>query len=229
MHTLKIGFLAFPGVTQLDLTGPYEVLSHVPHVDVCIIAKSTRPLVADGNFILKPHGSLCQTKHLDILVVPGGPGINQVIMDVDTINYIRAISTTARYITSVCTGALALGVAGLLKGKKAVTHWAAQEFLKEFGAIAVDQRVVKDGNIITGGGITAGIDFGLTLAAEIAGKEIAERIQLILEYNPSPPFCSGNPGTASNETIKTVLANMVIGQAERRKAITEALKIYNFS
>ncbi|MBV7478545.1 isonitrile hydratase [Pseudomonas sp. PDM31] len=194
--TLQIGFLLFPQVQQLDLTGPYDVLASLPNVKVHLIWKDLLPVTASTGLLLKPTTTYDQCPALDVICIPGGSGVGPLMEDDETLDFIRAQAAHARYITSVCTGSLVLGAAGLLKGKRATTHWAYHQLLAPLGAIAVQDRVVRDGNLLTGGGITAGIDFALTLAAELFDQHTAELIQLQLEYAPAPPFAAGSPETA---------------------------------
>jgi cyclohexyl-isocyanide hydratase len=207
----RIGFLLFPNITQLDLTGPHEVLSKIPGAKVHLIWKSLDPVKAVGGLTLVPDITLADCPQLDLVCVPGGPGMTPLMVDEDILAFLRRQASGARYITSVCTGSLVLGAAGLLEGKKAATHWMAMEILPSLGAIPTDARVVIDGKIITGGGVTAGIDFGLQVAAEVAGADVARQIQLQLEYDPKPPFDSGHPRSADPalvERLKTFGAPM---------------------
>lgn len=192
----QIGFLAFPNLTQLDLTGPFEALGRVPGSRVHIVAKTLDPVRSDIGFLIQPTTTYADCQSLDLVCVPGGPGVNEVMLDAETLAFLRHATGAVRYVTSVCSGALVLGAAGLLRGYRATTHWASLQFLSSFGAIPVQERVCVDRNRVTGGGVTAGIDFGLFVAAEIAGKPVAERIQLYLEYSPVPPFTAGRPDTA---------------------------------
>ncbi|WP_223593445.1 isonitrile hydratase [Pseudomonas sp. A-R-19] len=194
--TLQIGFLLFPQVQQLDLTGPYDVLASLPDVKVHLIWKDLMPVTASTGLLLKPTITFDDCPALDVICVPGGGGVGPLMEDEQTLDFLKTQAANARYITSVCTGSLVLGAAGLLKGKRATTHWAYHELLKPLGAIAVKDRVVRDGNLLTGGGITAGIDFALTLAAELFDQATAELVQLQLEYAPAPPFSAGSPETA---------------------------------
>ncbi|CAI8765803.1 Isonitrile hydratase [Pseudomonas fluorescens] len=207
--TLQIGFLLFPQVQQLDLTGPYDVLASLPDVKVHLIWKDLMPVTASTGLLLKPTTTFDDCPALDVICVPGGSGVGPLMEDDQTLDFLKAQAANARYITSVCTGSLVLGAAGLLKGKRATTHWAYHELLKPLGAIAVQDRVVRDGNLLTGGGITAGIDFALTLAAELFDQATAELVQLQLEYAPAPPFTAGSPETAPAS---------VLGEARRRAA-----------
>ncbi|RON27706.1 isonitrile hydratase [Pseudomonas lini] len=194
--TLQIGFLLFPQLQQLDLTGPYDVLASLPDVKVHLIWKDLVPITASTGLVLKPTTTFDDCPPLDVICIPGGSGVGPLMEDDETLAFIKAQAANAKYVTSVCTGALVLGAAGLLKGKRATTHWAYHQLLEVLGAIPVNDRVVRDGNLLTGGGITAGIDFALTLAAELFDKDTAQLVQLQLEYAPAPPFASGSPETA---------------------------------
>lgn len=194
--TLQIGFLLFPQLQQLDLTGPYDVLASLPDVKVHLIWKDLVPITASTGLVLKPTTTFDDCPPLDVICIPGGSGVGPLMEDDETLAFIKAQAANAKYVTSVCTGALVLGAAGLLKGKRATTHWAYHPLLEVLGAIPVNDRVVRDGNLLTGGGITAGIDFALTLAAELFDKDTAQLVQLQLEYAPAPPFASGSPETA---------------------------------
>jgi cyclohexyl-isocyanide hydratase len=194
--TLQIGMLLYPGLTQLDLTGPFEVLHRLPDSQVHLVWKDTRPVRSDSGLGLVPTTAFADCPPLDIVFVPGGNGQIAVMTDPVVLDFLRSHGRTARYVTSVCTGALILGAAGLLDGYDAATHWAFVELLPGFGARHAPGRVVVDRNRITGGGVTAGIDFALRLVAEIAGEDLARAIQLGLEYDPAPPFRSGHPDVA---------------------------------
>ena len=199
--TLRIGLLAFPQVQQLDLTGPFEVFASLPDATVHLVWKSKAPVVSATGLVLTPDMTFADCPALDVLCVPGGAGVNALLQDEETLRFVRERAAEVRYITSVCTGALVLGAAGLLRGKRATTHWASHDLLLSFGAIPTRGRVVRDGELLTGGGITAGIDFALALVAELAGREAAEAIQLYLEYAPAPPFDAGTPGTAPEAVL----------------------------
>lgn len=200
--TLQIGFLLFPQVQQLDLTGPFDVLASLPDVKVHLIWKDLMPVTASTGLMLKPTTTFSECPRLDVICVPGGSGVGALMEDDETLDFIKMQAGGARYVTSVCTGALVLGAAGLLKGKRATTHWAYHQLLAPLGAIPVMDRVVRDGNLLTGGGITAGIDFALTLAAELFDKDTAQLVQLQLEYAPAPPFDSGTPSTAPAHVLQ---------------------------
>ncbi|MFV0367564.1 MAG: DJ-1/PfpI family protein [Hyphomicrobiaceae bacterium] len=198
---LDIGFLLFPNLTQLDLTGPYEVFSRLPEVRVHLVWKTRDLVISDTGMAIMPDMTLDECPQLDVICVPGGPGVNPLLDDEAVLGFLSRQAAQAKLITSVCTGALVLGAAGLLEGYKAATHWASMHFLKEFGAIATHSRVVADRNRITGGGVTAGIDFGLEIAARLADENVAQRIQLYLEYNPAPPFPAGSPDRAPAKVL----------------------------
>jgi len=204
MALFNIGFVIFPDLTQLDFTGPLQVLSRLPQSATHIIAKSATPVPSDCGLGLVPTHSFASCPRLDLICIPGGSeGVAGIINDAETIEFVRQQGGVAKYITSVCTGAFVLGVAGLLKGRRATTHWAYTDLLPLVGATYEKARIVKDGNVITGGGVTAGIDFGLSVVAEIAGETTAKRIQLGIEYDPAPPFDSGNPD--KQPTLKSEL------------------------
>ncbi len=219
--TLQIGFLLFPRVQQLDLTGPYEVFASLPDARVHLVARSADPVATATGLVLTPTATFADCPALDVLCVPGGAGVNGLLRDAETLDFVRRQAAGSRYVTSVCTGALVLGAAGLLRGKRATTHWNAHDLLASFGAVPVHGRVVRDGNLLTGGGVTAGIDFALTLAAELAGREAAEAIQLNLEYAPAPPFGAGTPDTAPPHVVAQVRARSAAIRAERERLVAE--------
>ena len=222
--TLHIGLLVFPGVQQLDLTCPHDVLASLPDAAVHLVWKSRDTVASSSGLALAPTCTFDDCPPLDVICVPGGIGINDLLLDAETIAFVQQRAATARYVTSVCTGALLLGVAGLLRGRRATTHWAFHELLEPLGAVPVRERVVRDGNLITGGGVTAGIDFALTIAAELAGDEEAQSIQLALEYAPAPPFDAGSPDTAPASVLKRVTERSAAGLEKRRQTIDAALR-----
>ena len=197
--TLHIGFFIYPGVTQLDATGPAQVLSLVPGAQTHMIAKTLDPVPTDAGFSILPTDDIHTCPQLDVLCLPGGTGQVPVMGDGDVLAFLKRQGDGARYVTSVCSGSLILGAAGLLQGYRSACHWAFRDMLPMFGATPVADRVVQDRNRISGGGVTAGIDFGLTLAAELAGEDKAREIQLLIEYAPAPPFDAGRPETAGPE------------------------------
>lgn len=203
---MDIAFLLFPGVTQLDLTGPAQVLSRLPGAKVHLVWHSLDPVPTDAGFSILPNATLDDLPKPDLLCIPGGMGIADVIDDDIALQWVRRAGADARWVTSVCTGALILGAAGLLEGYQATTHWAWHDKLSLFGAIPVKARSVIDRNRATGGGVTAGIDFALALVAKIAGEDTARTIQLALEYDPAPPFNSGSPEGAGAETVAAYTA-----------------------
>jgi cyclohexyl-isocyanide hydratase len=217
--TLNIGFLVFPNVQQLDLTGPYEVFASVADMAVHLIWKDLDPIRSATGLMLTPTMRLADCPQLDVICVPGGGGVNALLTDAVVLDFIRLQAAGARYVTSVCTGSLVLGMAGLLKGRKASSHWNAVDLLPRLGAIATEGRVVRDGNIITAGGVTSGIDFGLVLLAELRGEEVARRVQLSLEYAPEPPFDSGTPMSAPPERVAQARAGMAGSRAERERLL----------
>jgi cyclohexyl-isocyanide hydratase len=219
MTGFQIGFVLFPNVTQLDFTGPFEVLHRLAGGTVHIAAKTMDPVRADGGLGLLPTTTFADCPKLDLICAPGGTGVAAALIDAETIDFVRRQGETAQYVTSVCTGAFLLGAAGLLRGRRATTHWAYAELLPRVGAIPEKARVVRDGNVITAGGVTSGIDFGLTLIALLAGDDVARGIQLGIEYDPSPPFDSGHPDRAPAE----VRARMDAVFAPRREAYVAAL------
>ena len=194
--SFKTGFVIFTDITQLDFTGPLQVLSRLPDSETHIIAKTRAPVMSDCGLALVPTTTFADAPALDLLCVPGGFGVEQACQDDETIAFVRAQGTQARYVTSVCVGAFVLGAAGLLDGKRATTHWAYHHLLPRVGAIPVKERVVRDGKTITGGGVTAGIDFAFVTMTEIAGEDHARGVQLSLEYDPQPPFDTGTPARA---------------------------------
>ncbi|WP_232629792.1 DJ-1/PfpI family protein [Methylobacterium sp. Leaf118] len=216
---IEIGFLVFPRVQQLDLTGPYEVLASLPGAQVHLVARSLAPVTSATGLVLTPTILFAECPALDVLCVPGGAGVNALMEDEETLAFVRRQAAGVRYLTSVCTGALVLGAAGLLRGRRATTHWAAHDLLAAFGAIPVEARVVRDGNLLTGGGVTAGIDFALTLAAELADEGTARAIQLQHEYAPAPPFDAGRPETADAATLAAARARLAASRAEREAIV----------
>ena len=208
--------LIFPRLTQLDITGPYEVLARLPHTTVHLVAHSFDPVKTDRGMMIVPSMTYGNCPQLDVVMVPGGPGQQDLIENSGVLEFLQRQAGHAKYVTSVCTGSLVLGAAGLLKGKRATCHWAAIEHLAPLGAIAVHERVVVDGNIVTGAGVGSGIDFALALAAILEGEAVAREIQLQIEYDPAPPFNSGSPRTASSETAEAVRRRFAPLNEQRR-------------
>ncbi|GIQ73336.1 DJ-1/PfpI family protein [Bradyrhizobium sp. RD5-C2] len=219
---LQIGLLVFPKVTQLDLTGPLQVFSSVPGAKVHLIWKRIEPVPTDSVMILTPTTTFTDCPQLDVICVPGGFGTDDMVGDEEMLGFLRKQAEGAKYVTSVCTGSLVLGAAGLLKGYRATTHWSAIDFLSSFGAIPTKTRVCVDRNRFTGGGVTAGIDFALTLVSELVDRKTAEAIQLRLEYNPAPPFNAGSPDTAPAEILASMKERMGPAHARRGELMSRA-------
>lgn len=218
--TVTFGILCFPGVQQLDLTGPYEVFASAPEARVHLVWKDRAPVRSATGLWLTPDTSFAEAPAFDVLCVPGGAGVNALLTDGETLDFIRRQAAGARFVTSVCTGSLVLGAAGLLRGKRAACHWNAVDFLPRFGAEPVRARVVRDGTLITAGGVTSGIDFGLSVVAELWGQPVAEGIQLMMEYAPAPPFDAGTPGTALPAVLEAVRRRLAPSRQERDVILT---------
>lgn len=219
---LQIGFVVFPRVTQLDLTGPLQVFSSVPNVDVHLLWKSLEPVPSDSVLLMTPSITFADCPPLDVICVPGGHGADDLLGDEEVLSFLRKQAATAEYVTSVCTGALVLGAAGLLKGYRATTHWSAIEALSLFGATPSQERVCVDRNRVTGGGVTAGIDFALTLVSKMVDEATAQMVQLRLEYNPAPPFNPGSPNTAPREVLAGMQQRIAPSHAQRMQAVRTA-------
>lgn len=200
-----IGLVIFPGMTQLDITGPHQVFAIMPNTQVYLLWKTLEPVKSSEGMTILPTISFDECPPLDVLCVPGG-AIGQVEMmrDTEVLEFLQQQGKTAKFITSVCTGSLILAAAGLLQGYRAACHWAFRDQLAILGVEVATQRVAIDRNRITGGGVTAGIDFGLVVAAQLCGEETAKMIQLLLEYNPAPPFHAGSPETAGEVLVEQV-------------------------
>jgi cyclohexyl-isocyanide hydratase len=212
-------FAIWPGMTHLDFTGPHQVLSRLPNAQTIVASPAGGNVPGDG-LVFADTVRIADVRSCDLICVPGGIGATQVAQDTDFTGHIRRLALGSRYITSVCTGSLILGAAGLLKGRRAACHWAWAHLLELFGATHDPARVARDGNIITGGGVTAGIDFAFTVLAEIAGEDYAQMVQLGLEYAPAPPFNSGHPSTASTDIrarFDTVRAKMMEQRTEEAR------------
>ena len=226
MEPIRVVFLVYPNVTQLDLTGPAQVLSRLPDARVDLVWKTRDPVQTDSGFALLPTATLAEVDEADILCVPGGFGCVDMMQDDEVLEWVRDVGDGAQWVTSVCTGSLILGAAGLLRGYRATSHWAWREYLTLFGAEPVAERVVFDRNRVTGGGVTAGIDFALALMAKIRGEDYARTVQLGLEYDPHPPFDSGTPEKAGEQLVKLVHERsnrMAPDREERIRAAAERL------
>ncbi len=222
--TWRSGMLVFPNLTQLDLTGPYEVLARLPGAETLLLAKDLEPVRSEHGLTILPQVRLADCPALDLILVPGGPGINPLLEDEEVLRFLRRAAAGARCVVGICTGSLVLGAAGLLRHRRAATHWMSRDLLRAFGAEPVAQRVVVDGNLFTGGGVTAGIDVALSVAAEIAGPAAAKAIQLAIEYDPAPPFSSGSPETAEPAIRQAVLAAAEPRQRDRADRVARAAK-----
>ena len=219
---LEVGLLLYPRLTQLDLTGPFEVFCRLTNSRVHLLWKTREPVTSDRGLTIMPTMTLEECPPLDVVVVPGGAGQVAMMDDETVLSFLVKQAATARYMASVCTGSLVLGAAGLLKGRRATCHWMARDQLALLGAIPVAERVVIDGPIVTGGGVTAGIDFGLTLAAVLRGEAEAKRIELEIEYNPQPPFKTGTPESAGPELVAAIEKRMATFLPVRREATLRA-------
>ena len=218
----RSGLLVFPNLTQLDLTGPYEVLARLPGAETLLLWKNLDPVRSEHGLTILPMATLASSEPLDLILIPGGAGINPLLEDAEVLAFLRRAAAEARYVVGVCTGSLVLGAAGLLRGRRASTHWMSRDLLRSFGAEPVARRVVVDGKFFTGGGVTAGIDFALTMVAELAGQDVAEGIQLGIEYAPAPPFDAGSPATARPEVVAAVRARMDANRADREVRVAKA-------
>jgi cyclohexyl-isocyanide hydratase len=211
--------LLFPRMTQLDLTGPFEVFTRLPDAQVLLLSKTLEPVEADSGLRLLPYATLRDCPQLDVICVPGGPGVNALMEDAEVLDWLRRQAEQARYVSSVCTGSLVLGAAGLLRGKHATSHWNSHDMLPAFGAIPTEGRVVRDGNLFTASGVTAGIDFALTMVAELAGAQVARAIQLQIEYAPVPPFDAGTPEAAPSDIVRAARARGAAMRKEREAIV----------
>jgi cyclohexyl-isocyanide hydratase len=232
MPDFNVGFVIFPDITQLDFTGPFEVLSRLAtppsllapsvfaHSRTHIVAKSMQPVLSDRGLGIMPTCVFESCPQLDLICVPGGPGVVGAIADDETVDFVRNQSARAQYVTSVCMGAFLLGAAGLLQGRRAATHWAYVDLLPSIGATHEKGRIVRDGNLFTAGGVTSGIDFAFHIVAELAGPQVAQAIQLGLEYDPAPPFDGGHPDKASEAAV----ALMVRRNETARKGLQQQLE-----
>ena len=225
---LQIGLVVFPHMTQLDATGPLQVFTSIPMfapdpgVTVHLLWKDLEPVPTDAVMTITPTMTFADCPQLDVLCVPGGQGTDALVNDPEVIDFVRRQGENASWVTSVCTGALVLGAAGLLRGYRAATHWTSMELLEPLGAIPVHERVVVDRNRVTGGGVTAGIDFALTLVEHLVDRETAEVIQLRMEYNPAPPFHAGHPTTAPARVVTRYTDRVAPNMAHRKEAVAQA-------
>ncbi|WLW50698.1 DJ-1/PfpI family protein [Streptomyces sp. YU58] len=201
---MQIAILLFDRFTALDAVGPYETLGRLPGAETVFVGERAGPVRTDkGDLALIADRTLAEVPHPDIVVVPGGPGQTPRMEDGTLLDWLRAVDATSTWTTSVCTGSLLLAAAGLLRGRRATSHWLALDFLKRFGAEPTEERVVTDGKYVTAAGVSAGIDMGLTLLGRIAGDEHAQAVQLLTEYDPRPPYDAGSPHTAPAHLVET--------------------------
>lgn len=217
---VRVGLLLFPDFTQLDLTGPAEVLGRMPGAEIILLWKTLDPVSSDRGMRILPTTTFGNCGKLDVICVPGGPGQVALMEDEETLGFLRRVAPGCRLITSVCTGSLVLGAAGLLAGYRATCHWSSLDQLGLLGAHPASERVVRDGNRITGAGVTSGIDFGLMVVAELAGDDAARKVQLQIEYDPEPPFRAGSPRSAPAGLVAAAREEMAPFIA-RRLAATE--------
>jgi cyclohexyl-isocyanide hydratase len=227
-HMTKIAFLLFPGLTQLDMTGPAQILSRLPGATIDLVWETKEPVMTDAGFAVVPTATFADVPSADILCIPGGVGVSDVMNHDAAMAWIRAVAAEAAWVTSVCTGSLILGAAGLLRGYEATTHWAWHHHLALFGAKPVKARTVVDRNRITGGGVTAGIDFALTLAAQVSGEGVARTLQLAFEYDPAPPFDGGTPDKAGPEIVAAYTAAVSANFPAREAELVDVAKRLGF-
>lgn len=222
LATIHIGLVLFPNLTQLDLTGPAEVFGRLPGAQVHLLWKDLEPVASDRGLCLVPTTRFDDCPPLDVICVPGGPGQIALMEDRQTLDFLREVAQTCPWITSVCTGSLVLGAAGLLKGYRATSHWSSIDQLALLGALPVDERVVRDRNRLTGAGVTSGIDFALQLVEILAGAEVAQSIQLQMEYDPEPPYAAGSPKAAPEALLARTRELIAPFIARRREATLRA-------
>jgi cyclohexyl-isocyanide hydratase len=227
LQPLSIAFLLYPNVTQLDLTGPAQILSRLGRQTIHLVWKDKEPVATDSGFSILPTATFAEVRSADIICVPGGLGCVDMMEDEEVIAWVRSAAADAQWLTSVCTGSMILAAAGLLRGRRAACHWAWRDYLALFGAEPVAERVVFDGDLVTGGGVTAGIDFALALTGAIRGEAHAKAVQLALEYDPAPPFDAGSPENAGEQLtafIRDRNARLAPDREERIRAVAERVK-----
>ncbi len=215
---LKIGVVVFEGMTSLDALGPFEILARMPNCICHLVGRNKSPITGDTGLLVTPTMSFADAPRYDVVVVPGGPGQNALMSDAELMNFLTDQASTAGWMTSVCTGSLLLAAAGLLNGYKATCHWLSLDFLRMFPVEVVPDRVVVDRNRVTGGGVTSGLDFAFILLALLRGEEVAKEMQLMMEYDPAPPFRSGHPAVADVRTVESV-KRLAAGMLEQRRAV----------
>ncbi len=219
---MQINIVAVKDMVQLDITGPYEVLARTPGWTVDLVAESMQPVRTDRGLTILPMQTRESAKPSDIFVVPGGAGIDAILLDDAWLDYVRRESERAKYVFGICTGSLLLAAAGLLRGKKAGAHWQARDLLAKFGVSVSDERMTVDGKFYTSGGVTSGIDMALRVVADAAGETVAKKIQLAIEYDPAPPFKGGTPFTSPPEIVQAVLEDGKKRRAGREELTSKA-------
>jgi len=219
---LRVGLVLFPNVTQLDVTGPYEIFARMPSTRVHLLAATLAPVRSAHGLTIVPDATFDTSPALDVICVPGGPGVDRAMEDQALLRFLQTRASRARYVTSVSTGALVLGAAGLLHGYRATTHWLSLDLLPLFGAHPVEERIVIDRNRITAGGVTAGLDFGLIMASHVCDATVGQEIQLMLEYNPAPPYQSGSPSVAAPDLVRRIVWTRQRAQSDRRTIARQA-------
>jgi cyclohexyl-isocyanide hydratase len=220
--TMHVNIVVVPDMVQLDITGPFEVLSRTPGWTVDLVAATPDAVRTDRGLRLLPTVTRSTAKPSNILVVPGGTGIDTAMLDAEWIEYVRRECAQCDYVFGVCTGSLLLGAAGVLKGRHAGGHWQSRYLLPQFGAVTSNDRMTRDGNIYTSGGVTSGIDVALRVVGDLAGTEVAQKIQLAMEYDPAPPFAGGTPYTSPPEIVAAVLKDSTRRRALRESMVAEA-------
>ena len=221
---MNIVFVLFDNVTQLDFSGPVQFLSRMPDAKIFVASKEGGAVTTDCGFSILPATSFANCPQADIICVPGGHGVREAVADAAIVDFVRQQGARATWVTSVCTGAFILGVAGLLQGKRATCHWGYTHLLPLVGATHEPARVVRDGNLVTAGGVTSGIDFALELIAMISGEDVARSIQLALEYDPAPPFTGGTPDTAPEPILVNLRQRVYEKAASQMEDAISALK-----
>lgn len=219
---LQINMILIENIVQLDLTGPFEVLARVPGWRIDLVGSTLDPVRTDRGLTILPTVRREATQRPDIFVVPGGAGVDQILLDAEWIRFVREQATAARYVFGICTGSLLLGAAGLLLGRRAGGHWQARDLLSRFGALPSDDRMVVDGKFYTSGGVTSGIDMALRVVGDVAGPLVAQRIQLQIEYDPQPPFPGGTPFTSPTQIVDAVRQAGAGRRAVREKLVMQA-------
>lgn len=220
---MNVNIVIVPNMVQLDITGPYEVLARTPGWKVSLVAASMDPVRTDRGLTIVPTHTRESADASDILVIPGGTGIDSAMLDPEWLDYVTRETGRARYVFGICTGSMLLAAAGLLRGRRAGAHWQARDLLSRFGVTPSDERMTIDGKFYTSGGVTSGIDMALRVVADVAGVETAQRVQLSIEYDPAPPFVGGTPFTSPPAIIEAVLQASKARRTERERMVDEAV------